>query len=83
MKVDIIYYWYHHGLAWSDDDSIYEGINNALKQKNWASFQKYQKDYPDCLPNEVAIYINDNHVGRVELNENLFKAISYFESECG
>ena len=82
MKVDIIYYWYHHGLAWTDD-SIYKGINNALINKDWASFQKYQRDYPDYLPNQVAIYINDEYKGKVDISENLFKTITYFESECG
>lgn len=87
MKVSIVYYWYHHGLAWVDDDeklmAAYKGINKALAAKDYDTFLKYQNQFPEELPNQVALFIDDKCAGNMELNEVLFKCITYFECECG
>jgi hypothetical protein len=81
--MELIYYWHHHGLAWIEDDSIYNGINNALKQKNWASFQKYHRDYHKELPEYAVLYIGNRPIRHIKLNKITFKLITHFEDECG
>lgn len=86
MKV--IYYWYHHGLAWCDEDSgEYEdflAIQQALTEKDYELFMELKGMYNDCLPNEAVVFDGDVIVEQIDITipENFMK-ITYNEYECG
>ena len=86
--IEINYYWYHHGLAWCDDDSKeyedYNAINKALECKQYDKFIELKKEYPDCLPDMASLYDNGEYIGDIDITipEN-FMYITYSENECG
>ena len=87
MRVN--YYWYHHGLAWCDEDSReyddYTMIIQALEYKQYDEFMELKAEYPDCLPDMASVYDeNGDIVGSIDITipENFMK-ITYSECECG
>lgn len=86
MKIN--YYWYHHGLAWLEEDSKeYEdflAIKQALAEKDYELFMELKGVYDDCLPNEATVFDGDVIVGKIDITIPAnFNRITYSECECG
>ena len=86
--MEVIYYWYHHGLAWCDKDSIeyddYTLIVQALEYKQYDAFMEIKAEHPDCLPDMTSVYENGEIIEQIDITipENFMK-ITYSECECG
>ena len=86
--MEIIYYWYHQGLAWNPHGTKYyndyERIQLFLKKHSYERFMKMKAEYPRCLPDTAYVFENGDVVGYIDITipENFMK-ITYSECECG
>lgn len=86
--MEVNYYWYHRGLAWSPDGTKYyndyKRIQLFLKKHNYERFMGMKAEYPDCLPDTACVYENGDIVEYIDITipENFMK-ITYSECECG
>ena len=84
----IVYYWYHHGLAWNHHGTKYyndyKRIQLFLDNHDYERFMKMKAEYPDCLPDMACVYENGDIVEDIDITipENFMK-ITYSECECG
>lgn len=87
--MEVVYYWYHHGLAWHPDgskyDNDYKRIQLYLDKHNYERFMKMKAEYPDELPDEAWVYDENGEIVEhidITIPENFMK-ITYSECECG
>ena len=82
-EVECIYYQYDHLTRGSES---FNNIVASLSDKNWEKFSLYfeNKEKHFCtLPQDIAVFVKDELLGHLIMNEETIQLLTYSEYECG